>query len=68
MALQKQTNCYTCEHRRPLVGDYHSRCVNHAARVQQSEHGVKNGWCFWPHNFDPIWINSCDGFKEKEKA
>jgi hypothetical protein len=66
--LQKQTNCYVCEHRRPLVGDYHSRCVNYTATVQQSKHGVEQGWCWWPHNFDPIWINSCDGFKEKEKA
>ena len=19
-------------------------------------HGVKNGWCLWPFNFDPIWV------------
>lgn len=22
-------------------------------------HGVKMGWCEWPINFDPIWIESC---------
>lgn len=20
------------------------------------EHGVKKGWCMWPINFDPIWV------------
>ena len=19
-------------------------------------HGVKHGWCFWPLNFDPVWV------------
>lgn len=19
-------------------------------------HGVKNGWCNWPLNFDPVWV------------
>lgn len=26
--------------------------------------GVKNGWAYWPVNFDPIWIDNCDGFEE----
>lgn len=19
-------------------------------------HGVKSGWCYWPVNFDPVWV------------
>jgi len=22
-----------------------------------NEHGVNNGWCNWPINFDPIWVD-----------
>ena len=26
------------------------------------QHGIDNGWCTWPIDFDPIWIESCDFF------
>lgn len=29
-----------------------------------SQHGFNNGWFMWPINFDPVWLESCDGFKE----
>ncbi len=32
----------------------------------KDKHGEKNGWFQYPINFDPIWLNYCDGFKEKE--
>jgi hypothetical protein len=34
--------------------------------VKLNEHGVKNGWAVWPINFDPIWVEDCAFFKEKE--
>ena len=34
--------------------------------VVQNPHGVKNGWCTWPINFDPIWIESCIFFTERD--
>ena len=30
--------------------------------VKGSTHGIKNGWFFWPLNFDPVWLERCDGF------
>lgn len=30
-------------------------------------HGIRNGWCFWPFTFDPVWISECTGFAEKER-
>lgn len=24
--------------------------------VKRDPHGVKNGWAYWPLDFDPIWI------------
>ena len=34
--------------------------------VTGSEHGIKNGWFAWPFNFDPLWLEECDGWEEKE--
>jgi len=34
--------------------------------IQANSHGVKMGWFMWPVNFDPVWLENCDGFKEKE--
>jgi hypothetical protein len=30
--------------------------------VKTNEYAVKKGWCFWPLNFDQIWIESCDSY------
>jgi hypothetical protein len=30
-----------------------------------NEYGVRNGWCIFPVNFDPLWIENCDGYKSK---
>ena len=27
--------------------------------------GIRNGWFMWPFNFDPVWLESCDGFSPK---
>jgi len=29
--------------------------------------GIRNGWFIWPFNFDPVWLESCNGFSPKEK-
>ena len=38
------------------------------AKVTGDAHGIRNGWFFWPINFDPGWLQSCTGFKAKNKA
>lgn len=38
-----------------------------AIQVTGNPAGVKNGWFFWPANFDPIWLESCNGFQPVEK-
>jgi hypothetical protein len=35
--------------------------------VKGSQHGIERGWFNWPFNFDPTWLESCDGFESKEK-
>ena len=29
-------------------------------------HGIRSGWFMWPANFDPVWLENCDGFTAKE--
>jgi hypothetical protein len=31
-------------------------------------HGIRSGWFMWPANFDPTWLQSCNGFTAKEVA
>ena len=33
--------------------------------VRGNAHGIKNGWFIWPVNFDPTWLEHCDGFEAK---
>ena len=35
--------------------------------IKADLHGIRNGWFFWPNNFDPAWLINCDGFEQKEK-
>jgi len=30
--------------------------------------GIQRGWFNFPFNFDPVWLENCDGFKVKEKV
>jgi len=34
--------------------------------VKGNPHGISHGWFNFPFNFDPTWLEECDGFKEKE--
>lgn len=34
--------------------------------VSGKKAGVDGGWFNWPINFDPVWLESCDGFSSKE--
>lgn len=61
-ASASKPNCYECMHRRELPGDCHSTCANREAKVTGDAHGIRRGWFFWPYNFDPTWLKSCDGF------
>ena len=58
-------NCYDCSHRGNLAFSAHSCCRAGTANVAGDPHGIKNGWFYWPLNFDPIWLKSCDSFEQK---
>jgi hypothetical protein len=64
--VERAPDCYQCAWRRSIVGDCHSRCLNIHAQVEGHAHGIAKGWFFWPYNFDPVWLVSCDSFKQNE--
>ncbi len=35
--------------------------------IRANPHGIRMGWFNWPMNFDPTWLENCDGYKEDEK-
>jgi hypothetical protein len=36
--------------------------------IRANRHGIESGWFMWPMDFDPVWLNNCNGFKAKEEA
>lgn len=37
-------------------------------KVKGNAQGIRRGWFNWPYNFDPVWLESCDGFKSKTEV
>lgn len=35
--------------------------------VKLNPHGVKKGWASWPLDFDPVWVEECKLFINKEE-
>ena len=62
MDKKEKPDCYKCKYRNKLAGDAHSSCSNKNAKVKGSQHGIRNGWFFHPLNFDPVWLDECNGF------
>lgn len=34
--------------------------------ISGNAHGINSGWFQWPISFDPVWLETCDGFTPKE--
>ena len=35
-------------------------------KVKGNQHGISSGWFNHPLNFDPVWLEECNGFEPKE--
>jgi hypothetical protein len=57
-------NCYTCKWSRSIPGDCHKSCANADARVVGNPVGIRGGWFCFPFNFDPVWVDECDGYEK----
>ena len=40
--------------------------VETGLKVKGNEYGIRSGWFNHPLNFDPVWLEECDGFEEEE--
>ena len=68
-------NCHDCTSCRSLPGNAHIQCdkgvsglfnsETNIPKIKGNQHGIKNGWFFWPLNYDPVWLESCDSFEMK---
>lgn len=68
--LNTKKHCYNCAYRNSIPGDAHSECMRSFKNIpipELNEHGIKNGWCLFPINFDPIWVGKCEGFDTERK-
>ena len=36
--------------------------------IRANPYGVRMGWFCFPCNFDPVWLEACNGFERKEAA
>lgn len=34
--------------------------------IKANAHGIAKGWFNWPWNFDPAWLENCNGFEERD--
>lgn len=72
--------CYRCKFRGTVPGSAHSTCRransedvlylvlgSSSLNIKGNPHGIKSGWFLWPLDFDPVWLENCDGFEEREK-
>ena len=48
-----------------LISGKNDHCATDL-NIHANQHGVQNGWFFWPVNFDPVWLENCDGFIPKD--
>lgn len=61
-----KTNCWDCKHKRTVPGDAHIKCVKPDPKMTGNQHGIKNGWFYYPLLFDPIWrTKECDNYESK---
>lgn len=40
---------------------------NNPLEIKGNDHGINKGWFNWPINFDPLWLENCNGFESKEE-
>lgn len=69
MKIEIHNECYYCIHKHNVPGNAHIACRRPDHLMEGDEHGIKNGWFFYPILFDPIWkTKKCNNFKFKENV
>jgi len=37
--------------------------IDTGLNIKGNPHGIKHGWFNWPLQYDPVWLEQCDGFE-----
>lgn len=40
--------------------------IKNPLKIKGNEQGIRGGWFGYPLNFDPIWLENCEGYKKGE--
>ena len=69
--MNEKKNCWSCKFRGTVPCSAHISC-NFKWRDSELDppkadlHGIRNGWYFFPLNFDPVWQNEkCTAYQKK---
>lgn len=77
MKLDVQNECHRCTHKRTVPGNCHGqtprgrspktiKCAKPDQHMTGNQHGINNGWFFYPSLFDPTWkTKKCVNYEEK---
>ncbi len=58
------SECWSCQHRRAVVGNAHIQCVKPDGLMTGDKHGIKEGWFMYPLLFDPTWkMKLCSNYE-----
>jgi len=41
---------------------------SHGLKIKANIRGIIGGWFNYPWNFDPVWLEECDGFENVEES
>jgi hypothetical protein len=78
--MSMKPNCHECIHRGEVPGDAHICCrhpkanisflvgVGNPLGIKGNAHGIRHGWFMWPMNFDPVWLEACNGFEARKEV
>lgn len=44
------------------------RVSSNELNIRGNPNGIKQGWFNFPWNFDPTWLDNCDGYEPREAA
>ena len=64
-----RAECWECVNRRAIAGNAHISCADPDIHMKGKAHGIRNGWFYYPLNFDPVWKDKlCDNFKSEKES
>ena len=61
-------NCHKCVNHDPLPMTHHIQCLEPKALISGNARAAQKGWFHWPWNFDPIWLEECSKYEEKNNG